>query len=93
MAKLVKGRKRHIVTDTEVFLLAMLGQVEDHHASVPLLRSSLILPKLRRVFADRGPNSSIHMPIAYFESAPQTQPDVTMRSTVHISAAPNTTRR
>lgn len=57
MAKKVKGRKRHIVTDTEGSLLEILVQtanIQDNHGAVPLLR--LIgqkLPKLRYIFADR----------------------------------------
>ena len=57
MAKKVKGRKRHIVTDTEGSLLALLVQpanVQDNHGAVPLLRMiGRTFPKLRHVFADR----------------------------------------
>lgn len=57
MAKKVKGRKRHIVTDTEGSLLAVRVQtanVQDNHGAVPLLRTvRQMLPKLRHVFADR----------------------------------------
>jgi len=57
MAKKVKGRKRHIVTDTEGSLLAVRVQtanVQDNHGAVPLLRSvGLMFPKLRYIFADR----------------------------------------
>jgi putative transposase len=57
MAKKVKGRKRHIVTDTEGSLLAVLVQtanVQDNHGAVPLLRSiGRMFPKLRHIFADR----------------------------------------
>jgi putative transposase len=56
-AKKVKGRKRHIVTDTAGFLLAALvhtANVQDNHGAVPLLRSiGRSFPKLRHVFADR----------------------------------------
>lgn len=56
-AKRVKGRKRHIVTDTEGSLLALLvhpANVQDNHGAVPLLRSlGRRFPKLRHVFADR----------------------------------------
>src|SRR5258707_2642312 len=41
VAKKVKGRKRHIVTDTEGSLLAVLVQtanIQDNHGAVPLLR-------------------------------------------------------
>jgi putative transposase len=56
-AKKVKGRKRHIVTDTAGFLLAVLvhtANVQDNHGAVPLLRSiGRSFPKLRHIFADR----------------------------------------
>jgi len=57
MAKKVKGRKRHIVTDTEGSLLAVLVQpanIQDNHGAVPLLRIiGRIFPELRHIFADR----------------------------------------
>jgi len=57
MAKKVKGRKRHVVTDTEGSLLAVLVQtanVQDNHGAVPLLRTiGRMFPKLRHIFADR----------------------------------------
>jgi len=57
MAKKVKGRKRHIVTDTEGSLLAVLvhaANVQDNHGAVPLLRTiGRLFPKLRHIFADR----------------------------------------
>jgi len=57
MAKKVKGRKRHIVTDTEGSLLAVLvhpADVQDNHGAVPLLRTiGRMFPKLRHIFADR----------------------------------------
>jgi len=55
--KRIKGRKRHIVTDTEGFLL--VGQVhaaniQDPHGAVPLLRAlRRAFPKLHHIFADR----------------------------------------
>jgi putative transposase len=56
-AKRVKGRKRHIVTDTQGFLLAVLvhaANVQDCHGAVPLLRAlRRRLPGLRHIFADR----------------------------------------
>ena len=56
-AKRVKGRKRHIVTDTEGFLLAALvhtANVQDCHGAVPLLRGlRQRMPGLRYIFADR----------------------------------------
>src|SRR3546814_10003429 len=56
-AKRVKGRKRHIVTDTEGFLLAVLvhtANVQDCHGAVPLVRAlRRRLPRLRHIFADR----------------------------------------
>jgi putative transposase len=57
MAKKVKGRKRHIVTDTEGSLLAVLVQTantQDNHGAVPLLRIiGRMFPNLRHIFADR----------------------------------------
>jgi putative transposase len=56
-AKRINGRKRHIVTDTEGSLLALLvhtANVQDNHGAVPLLKSvRRAFPKLRHVFADR----------------------------------------
>jgi putative transposase len=56
-AKRVKGRKRHIVTDTQGFPLAVLvhpADIQDNHGAVPLLASlRQTFPKLRHVFADR----------------------------------------
>lgn len=56
-AKRVKGRKRHIVTDTSGRLLAVHvhpANIQDSHGAVPLLRSlAATFPTLRRVFADR----------------------------------------
>jgi putative transposase len=56
-AKRVKGRKRHIVTDTEGFLLAVLvheANIQDNHGAVPLLKQlRQRFPKLRHIFADR----------------------------------------
>ena len=56
-AKRVKGRKRHIVTDTQGLLLAVLvhpANVQDCHGAVPLLRSlRRRFPKLRHILADR----------------------------------------
>jgi len=55
--KKVKGRKRHIATDTDGLLLEVLVQpanVQDNHGAVPLLRTlGGRYPKLRHVFADR----------------------------------------
>jgi transposase len=57
MAKRVKGRKRHIVTDTEGSLLAVLvhaANIQDNHAAVPLLRTiGRMFSRLRHIFADR----------------------------------------
>lgn len=57
MAKKVKGRKRHIVTDTEGSLLVARVQtanVQDNHGAVPLLRiTRRRFPTLRHIFADR----------------------------------------
>lgn len=57
MAKKVKGRKRHIVTDTNGSLLAArvhAANIQDNHGAVALLKSlGHAFPKLRHVFADR----------------------------------------
>jgi putative transposase len=54
--KRIKGRKRHLVTDTEGLLLALLvhaANIQDVHGAVPLLgRLRRSLPKLRHIFAD-----------------------------------------
>ena len=56
-AKRVKGRKRHMVTDTQGFLLAALvlaANIQDNHGAVPLLAALReTFPKLRHIFADR----------------------------------------
>jgi putative transposase len=56
-AKRIKGRKRHMVTDTQGFPLAVLvhaANVQDNHGAVPLLaRLRKTFPKLRHIFADR----------------------------------------
>lgn len=55
--KRIKGRKRHIITDTEGFLLAARvheANVQDPHGAVPLLRSlRQAFPDLAHIFADR----------------------------------------
>jgi len=55
--KRIKGRKRHIVTDTEGFLLAVLvheANIQDPHGAVPLLRAlRRRFPRLDHIFADR----------------------------------------
>jgi putative transposase len=55
--KRIKGRKRHIVTDSQGFLLAGLvhgADVQDSHGAVPLLtRLAGSFPKLRHILADR----------------------------------------
>jgi putative transposase len=55
--KRIKGRKRHIVTDSQGFLLASLvhgANVQDSHGAVPLLKSlACSFPKLRYILADR----------------------------------------
>ena len=57
MPKRIKGRKRHITTDTEGSLLYVLVQpadVQDNHGAVPLLRIvGKKFPTLRHIFADR----------------------------------------
>ena len=56
-AKRLKGRKRHIVTDTQGLLLALLvhtANIQDSHGAVPLLKSlRQVFPGLRHIFADR----------------------------------------
>jgi putative transposase len=56
-AKRIKGRKRHIVTDTQGFVLAVLvhaANIQDNHGAVPLLAAlRRNFPKLRHIFADR----------------------------------------
>ena len=56
-AKRVKGRKRHMITDTQGFLLAVLlhaANIQDNHGAVPLLGSlRQAFPKLQHIFADR----------------------------------------
>jgi putative transposase len=56
-AKRVKGRKRHIVTDTDGSVLGVLvhpADIQDNHGAVPLLDTvGRAFPKLRYVFADR----------------------------------------
>jgi putative transposase len=56
-AKRVKGRKRHIVTDTEGSLLAVqvhAANIQDNHGAVSLLKAvGLAFPTLRHLFADR----------------------------------------
>src|SRR5260370_20732669 len=56
-AKRVKGRKRHMVTDTQGFLLALLvhaANIQDNHGAVPLLAAlRRAFPKLRHIFAAR----------------------------------------
>lgn len=55
--KRVKGRKRHIVTDTQGFLLVghvHEANIQDPHGAVPLLRAlRRAFPKLHHIFADR----------------------------------------
>jgi transposase len=55
--KKVRGRKRHIVTDTCGSLLAVqvhAANIQGVHGAVPLLKYiGLIFPKLRHIFADR----------------------------------------
>lgn len=55
--KRVKGRKRHIVTDTDGSLLDVLvhsAGIQDNHGAAPLLNAvGADFPKLRHAFADR----------------------------------------
>ncbi len=56
-AKRIKGRKRHIVTDTGGVLLCAqvhAANIQDNHGAVPLLKwVGRAFPKLRHFFADR----------------------------------------
>jgi putative transposase len=56
-SKRVKGRKRHVVTDTQGLVLAVLvhaANIQDNHGAVPLLKLlRQTFPKLRHIFADR----------------------------------------
>lgn len=56
-AKRMKGRKRHLVTDTEGWLLAVQvhsADIQDNHGAVPLLRvARRAFARLRHLFADR----------------------------------------
>ena len=56
-AKRVKGRKRHMVTDTQGFPLAVQlhpANIQDNHGAVPLLGLlRQTFPKLQHIFADR----------------------------------------
>ena len=55
--KRIKGRKRHIVTDTDGSLLAVQvhpANIQDNHGAVPLLKAvGYAFPNLRHLFADR----------------------------------------
>jgi transposase len=55
--KRIKGRKRHIVTDSQGFLLAVQvhpANIQDPHGAVPLLHAlRQAFPKLEHIFADR----------------------------------------
>lgn len=56
-AKRMKGRKRHLVTDTEGWLLAVqvhAADIQDNHGAVPLLKAvQRSFARLRHLFADR----------------------------------------
>jgi putative transposase len=56
-AKKVRGRKRHLVTDTQGLPLALLvhpANIQDNHGAVPLLAAlRRTFPRLRYVVADR----------------------------------------
>jgi putative transposase len=55
--KRIKGRKRHIITDTQGFVLALqvhAADIQDPHGAVPLLHElRRRFPKLRHILADR----------------------------------------
>jgi transposase len=56
-AKRMKGRKRHLVTDTEGSLLVLQvhpADIQDNHGAVPLLKAARrAFARLRHIFADR----------------------------------------
>jgi len=56
-AKRMKGRKRHLVTDTEGSLLVVQvhpADIQDNHGAVPLLKAARrAFARLRHIFADR----------------------------------------
>jgi len=56
-AKRMKGRKRHLVTDTEGSLLVVQvhpADIQDNHGAVPLLKAARrAFGRLRHIFADR----------------------------------------
>jgi transposase len=56
--KKIKGRKRHVLTDTTVLLVAAMvheANIQDRDGAVPLLTSiRKVWPWLRHVFADGG---------------------------------------
>ena len=56
-AKRMKGRKRHLVTDTEGWLLAVqvhAADIQDKHGAVPVLKAvRRRVARLRHLFADR----------------------------------------
>ena len=56
-AKRMKGRKRHLVTDTEGSLLVVQvhpADIQDNHGAVPLLKAARrAFRRLRHIFADR----------------------------------------
>jgi transposase len=56
-SKRIKGRKRHIITDTHGLVLAVLihaANTQDNHGAVPLLKLlRQTFPTLRHIFADR----------------------------------------
>jgi len=56
-AKRMKGRKRHLVTDTEGSLLTVqvhAADIQDNHGAVPLLKAARqAFARLRHLFADR----------------------------------------
>lgn len=56
-AKRIKGRKRHLVTDTQGHVLVVqvhAANIQDNHGAVPLLRAlRRTFSKLRHIFADR----------------------------------------
>jgi putative transposase len=83
--KKVKGRKRHLVTDTDGSLLAVQvhpANIQDVHGAVPLLKYiGMLFPKLRHIFADRVYRGK-QLPAAIAEFGPWTIEIVTRSQSV-----------
>lgn len=83
--KKVKGRKRHLATDTDGSLLAVQvhpANIQDVHGAVPLLKYiGMLFPKLRHIFADRVYRGK-QLPAAIVEFGPWTIEIVTRSQSV-----------